>query len=614
MPIPAAPLRAGDRGDAVGWLHRTLEAINRVVDRQERDARLFGPSTEAVLRKLQEQSGIPATGVFDDDTRALVTRILSDVGPFTVYGTVTDADGRPVAGAAVVAVDVDLRKREELGRTSTDTGGEYEVRYAASRFSRAEKAAADVVVRAVLDSQAADKTVVESPIAFNAAPELRVDLTSGQRLGESEYEQLETALAPLLGGAPPDLTLADVDFLAGETGLPAEAWRGYVGALALAAEAPDDIPTSALHGWRRTGQPETWDALRAVRVDTLRTALVEALDRNLVPRSLRGELDAILARIPNADLAGLTGLLEAVQVPPAVAGVLAGRVAAVDAVSDLVLGELVDAGHLAADDASRVGLAASVHRLVGGEPAVVAAVVDADVAAVPGGRLREARDLAALDPADWARALTAAGAPVPEGTTLEAHARTRAVAATAAFPEDALRHRAARVPDGLDGLLERFRTLLRANPDALDREFDDLEVRGRGREALRAAHTAVRTLVKTHPGLGLHEAVTKGAPDAAAVVATRVGWASATWQRSSSPRSMVRSSSVRSLTMSRSIRSTSGRHSASLSSRLNITSSGTGFEKSSYSLQYVHDKLQRRMGTIWARIGWSGAARLRANI
>src|SRR3954451_10553043 len=84
----------------------TLEAINRAVDRRERDAREFGASTEAVLRRLQEQSAIPITGVFDDDIYVLVTRILSDIGPFTVYGTVTDADIGPVADLEVAALDV----------------------------------------------------------------------------------------------------------------------------------------------------------------------------------------------------------------------------------------------------------------------------------------------------------------------------------------------------------------------------------------------------------------------------------------------------------------------------------------------------------------------------
>ena len=36
-----------------------------------------------------------------------------------------------------------------------------------------------------------------------------------------------------------------------------------------------------------------------------------------------------------------------------------------------------------------------------------------------------------------------------------------------------------------------------------------------------------------------------------------------------------------------------------------MVSTATGFEKSSYSLQYVQDKLQRRMGMICAITGWS---------
>ena len=45
MPIPAAPLRRGDRGTAVAQLHRTLEAINRAIESKERDGRVFGGAT-----------------------------------------------------------------------------------------------------------------------------------------------------------------------------------------------------------------------------------------------------------------------------------------------------------------------------------------------------------------------------------------------------------------------------------------------------------------------------------------------------------------------------------------------------------------------------------------
>ena len=50
--------------------------------------------------------------------------------------------------------------------------------------------------------------------------------------------------------------------------------------------------------------------------------------------------------------------------------------------------------------------------------------------------------------------------------------------------------------------------------------------------------------------------------------------------------------------------------SASLSTRRSISSSGTGFEMASYSLQYVQERLHRRMGMMWARTGcvWSARA------
>ena len=215
MPVPAAPLRRGDRGSSVAQLHRTFEAINRVIEPKERDGRVFGGATEKVISEFQTQSALPVTGVFDADTHAAITRMLADIGPFTVYGAVTDADGRPIAGATIIAADIDLRRTEVLGKTTTDSGGEYEVRYAASKFTRSEKASADVLVRALLG----DQRLAESPVSFNAPAELRIDLASSRRHGLSEFERIEAELAPLLdGGTPSALEDTDVDFLAGETG------------------------------------------------------------------------------------------------------------------------------------------------------------------------------------------------------------------------------------------------------------------------------------------------------------------------------------------------------------------------------------------------------------
>lgn len=529
MPIPEYPLRKGDRGEAVAALHRSLEAIGRVIDPSDRDSQIFGAATEKVILDLQQGSGIPATGVFDADTQGVLIVILSDTGPLSVYGTVTDLDGVPVTDAPVIAMDVDLRRREELGRTTTDSGGGYEIRYTAVKFARAEKDSADIVVRVRL----AGKKVVESPVRFNAPAELRVDITSSDRSGPSEFEELETALAPLLDGmTAADLTGDDVPFLAGETGWPADAWRHYFAAThLLAGGVPDGIGLAALYGWQRTGRPDTWDDLRAVRINELRTSLNDALDRNLIPRSLRSDVETILSLIPNADIAGLTSLLDSIEIPPAAAAVLAGRADALDAVTDELLASLVDSGELSDEHAGRIGLATSVQRLVDAEPAIVAAIIDAHIDAVPDGGLQRAGDLAALDPADWVPVLDAANAPIPAGVSREIQARDLAIAATSAFPEEALRARAPRIPDNLAQQVSPMRALLDIDKTALDKEFDALDLGGRAdADELRAAHTQVAALVRTHPGLGLKDVFTDSA-DPAAIAVTRIGWVSTVLDR-----------------------------------------------------------------------------------
>jgi hypothetical protein len=113
MPIPAPPLRVGDRGDAVARLHRTLEAIKRA------STRTSGTCASSAARPRScsaiSRSRAPSRDGRVRHRHALpVTRILADIGPFTVYGMVIDADARPIAGAALVAMDVDLRRCEEL--------------------------------------------------------------------------------------------------------------------------------------------------------------------------------------------------------------------------------------------------------------------------------------------------------------------------------------------------------------------------------------------------------------------------------------------------------------------------------------------------------------------
>ena len=531
MPIPASPLRRADAGPAVADLHRTFESLNRVIDQAERDSRSFGPATEALVGEYQQQSALPVTGVFDDDTRAAIVRMLADLGPFTVYGRVTDPDRQPVSGATVVADDVDLRQRQELGRAKTDSEGDFEVRYGPSRFTRADKGTADVQIRALVNDQVAG----ESAVRFNAPFEARIDLPLAGHYGLSEIERLLGELAPLLDGlSPAQLVESDVDFLAGETGLPADLWRAFVRANALAATAPAKIPMEAYYAWLRTGQPSDWESLSAVRIAVLRAALVDAVDRHLVSAAFRKQIEGIIARIPNAERGSLTELLGASAIPPDTARTLLTHVDAIDAVTGPLLADLIERKILSGEDAHRVGLATSVQRLVGGQPSAVATILGAEFPTVPAGKLQEPRDLAALDPADWARALKLADAPLPDGVPLEDHARSRAMEVAQIYPDAAFRTRAARVPPQLDALVAQLQPLLKLEKNALARDFDTLDLGAippQDREPLREAHAGVRALANAHPGLGLLDLFATGDRDAARVAASRVGWVSDVLER-----------------------------------------------------------------------------------
>ncbi|HWL39453.1 MAG TPA: Tc toxin subunit A, partial [Gemmatimonadaceae bacterium] len=234
MPIPAAPLRRGDRGPEVASLHRTFESLDYVVDQSERDSRSFGPGTEELMRRFQGQSSIEGSGEFDIATRAVIEAVFRDTAPFCVYGKLSDANGEPIAGASIIALDMDFRRHERLKKapTVTDRWGEFEARYSAASFTRAEKGNADLVVRAL---RGTEELLAESKVMFNAPAETRIDLIAGVRVGSeavvsTEYERYMSDLEPVLAGValltldaePPEDRNRDLDFLAGETGIARE--------------------------------------------------------------------------------------------------------------------------------------------------------------------------------------------------------------------------------------------------------------------------------------------------------------------------------------------------------------------------------------------------------
>lgn len=213
----------------------------------------------------------------------------------TVYGRVTDAYGQPLVGAIVHAFDKDLRSEQRLGEQIIDADGRYVIQYIRAQFQRAEKAAADLIVR-VLDTNGT--LLIASPVQFNAAVDTKLDLMvgGGEPREPSEFERMQEALAPALDGVElAELGAEEIAFLVSETGLPAR----HLGLLAQAHRLAVhiDLPPVACYALVRQGLPASLAPLLVYAPAAWRRGIEAAIDENIVPSALGTQLDAVIERL-----------------------------------------------------------------------------------------------------------------------------------------------------------------------------------------------------------------------------------------------------------------------------------------------------------------------------
>jgi hypothetical protein len=282
------------QGADVEMLQGELRRLAFVIDDP---AGLFGAATRNAVFGFQGTHGVPSTGVVDAATAGLINaavEALENNARFIVRGHVREANGNSIAGTEVRAFDKDLRHEELLGVSRIDAHGAYEITYTAEQFRRAEKEAADLIVRIFNPNEI---ELAASPVRFNAEPVETVNLTVGdeqQRL--SEYEALLAGLAPVLDNvAVPDLTDEDVTFLAGELGEDAQWIRYLVGAAQLAGQT--GVPAEAFYGFSRMSLPTGLPELLSQHPDLLRSALQSALLENIIPARFGDLVDGILDRL-----------------------------------------------------------------------------------------------------------------------------------------------------------------------------------------------------------------------------------------------------------------------------------------------------------------------------
>src|SRR3954451_19335328 len=137
-----------------------------------------------------------------------------------ITGRVDDPLRRGVL--TVVAVDIDFRSEQVLGRAQPDPNqGRYRIEYTAASFARREKHRADLVVRAIDEDR---NVLAESNIIYNAPDVVEgLDLVIKARPEPepppklTEYEALLALIEPLTEGVPPaEFSDREREFLAEE--------------------------------------------------------------------------------------------------------------------------------------------------------------------------------------------------------------------------------------------------------------------------------------------------------------------------------------------------------------------------------------------------------------
>ena len=213
---------------------------------------------------------------------------------FSVSGQIQDADGDPLVGVTVRAVDQAMRSEAVLGEASTDQTGHYAISYSADQLGRPDKTSPNLVVR-VLDAQG--QVLAASPTRFNASPVETVDLVIGSPAALlSEYETLLAGLQSGLQTTPiTDLTEDDINYLSGETG--ANALYLVFVVLANRYSARIGIPPEAFYACFRQKLPTRMGALLLQPPDSLHAALDASIAENIVPASLSPQIDVILATL-----------------------------------------------------------------------------------------------------------------------------------------------------------------------------------------------------------------------------------------------------------------------------------------------------------------------------
>jgi hypothetical protein len=302
------------QGDEVKSTQASLVRIGVPVPTSETSAGVFGAGTSDAVKQFQRVSKLPATGVVDAVTQAMLNNLAATVGTnqSSVSGQIAMDYGLSANGVTVRLYSVGVGGvATKLSEAKTDPNGVYSLLYTPPA------AAAHIEVR-VVDAQG-NETAISATI-FNAEAQIVLNLVapaSVQPLA-AEFERLAADVQNAIGGAGIQ-NLANAQETASQQDLTllntSTGWDARLLALAATAArqaAATGLGSDILYALYRTGLPADPLALALLPVSTVATALKTAAQAGIV--SMNADQLAVAER-SFAAFAAKTNL--AVKVPGA---------------------------------------------------------------------------------------------------------------------------------------------------------------------------------------------------------------------------------------------------------------------------------------------------------
>ena len=421
--ISSPQLSLATQGDDVAQLHQALRALGRSIPASETSPPTMGLGTVAIVNAVQQDLGIPVTGVVDAATVAAINKELAAIAgkPRIVRGLVTDSNGNPVKGLTVSAFRQTSGGEVSVGGAVTGDDGSYVIPY--HIVSAGPVLAVDlrlqvvmIVTTSTVPLQRLLATIPSSQTILTDADLLEVVnfvlVPSADVPAKSEYEQILSDLAGLLGTrALPSLqedgTHRDVSLLAAQSGYATHQLAALVRANQLAKDAA--VPPQIVYALLRQGLPADLRALQAVHPDLRLKALRVAVSQSQVPAAVDGKsLEDLLAGFAPISAAPLRSLLGTILPNAAdqdkLVALYAAKTQDLDAFWTQVGSDPVLGPH-AADLKLTMQIASLTNKH---EPLVKA------VKAQPG--IKQASDLVRISQDQWRTLIQGPGIGVPPGT------------------------------------------------------------------------------------------------------------------------------------------------------------------------------------------------------